>query len=98
MVDGEGMVTVTIRYFGKVADIVGKKSEIVGFDGSTVRDLIAFLCGKYGERMMRVLVDSDDSLREDVIILVDQKPIGGDVDTPLFDRSVVSILPFVSGG
>jgi len=92
------MVTVTIRYFGKVADTTGKKTEVVRFDGRTVRDLIVFLCEKYREKMSRLLVDSNNSLREDVIILVDQKPIGGDIDMPIFDGSVVSILPFVSGG
>ncbi len=93
------MVRVRVRYFGRLVDIVGKKEEIVEVKGGTVRELIETLGDLYGDEIVRAIIDVDArSLREDIIILVNQKPIGGNLESQLSEDSKVSILPFVSGG
>jgi len=94
------MLSVRVRYLGRFREITGKREEVVLFDGGTLMDLLDFLVSVYGERFFVAVFDKKDggSLREDIIILVDQKPVGGNVFVSLGDNSVVSILPFVSGG
>jgi len=93
------MVKVRVRYFGRLVDITGKKEEIVEVEGKTVKELIETLRRIYGDRIVKAIIDKNtQSLREDVIILVDQKPIGDNLESQLLENSKVSILPFVSGG
>lgn len=94
------MLSVRVRYLGRFRDITGKCEEVVLFDGGTLMDLLGFLVSVYGKRFSVAVFDKKNgrSLREDIIILVDQKPVGDNVFVSLRDNSVVSILPFVSGG
>ena len=48
---------------------------------------------------MKAIIDENThTLRKDIIILVDQKPIGDNLELRLSEGSKISILPFVSGG
>jgi len=95
----ESTIEVTIRYFGRIAELTGKREEHIKVSAATVRELIEKLSEMYGEKLFASIMKSrEGGLREDIIILVNQKPIGGKLDTNLADGAVVSILPFVSGG
>ncbi len=92
------MIVVHVRYLGKIADIAGKKEETLRLSGTSLKDLIGLLVETYGERMKNILLDADGKLSENIIILVNHRPIGGNINTKLNNSSRISILPFVSGG
>ncbi len=93
------MGTIRLRYLGHISDITGKKEEKLDFRGATLLELLHDLCVRYGEKLEKILFDpATGSLRENIIILVNQRPIGDKLDIAIHGNSTVSILPFVSGG
>jgi len=88
----------TVRIPTQLRSLVGGASELT-LDGATVGEVLAALDAAhpgFGER----LFDENGKLRRFVNVFVDDEDLRflQGVDTPLTDKSVVSIIPAVAGG
>lgn len=88
---------VKVRYLGKIRSVTNKLEEIINFDGRTVRALLEKLRDIYGDKFQKMVLP-DGELADDIIVLVNGKSIGENLDFELKDGDVCSLLPFVSGG
>ena len=88
----------TVRIPTQLRSLVGGASELT-LDGATVGEVLAALDAAhpgFGER----LYDENGKLRRFVNVFVDDEDLRflQGVDTPLTEKSVVSIIPAVAGG
>jgi len=88
----------TVRIPTQLRSLVGGASELT-LDGATVGEVLAALDAAhpgFGER----LFDENGKLRRFVNVFVDDEDLRflQGVDTPLTEKSVVSIIPAVAGG
>ena len=88
----------TVRIPTQLRSLVGGASELT-LDGATVGEVLAALDAAhpgFGER----LYDENGKLRRFVNVFVDDEDLRflQGVDTPVTDKSVVSIVPAVAGG
>jgi len=88
----------TVRIPTQLRNLVGDQSELT-VDGGTVGDVLGALDAAhpgFGER----LFDEGGKLRRFVNVFVDDEDLRflEGLDTPLTERSVVSIVPAVAGG
>jgi sulfur-carrier protein len=82
--------TVRVRYFAGARGAVGLREETVSMPvESTVRDLVAELGGKHGDKLTRVLTACS--------FLLDGVAVR-DLSTALPDGSGVDVLPPFAGG
>ncbi|MCR8433741.1 MAG: MoaD family protein [Crenarchaeota archaeon] len=88
---------VKVRYLGKVRSVTEKLEETVNVNGKTIKELLERLCEIYGDKFKKMILP-DNKLAEDIIILVNGKSIGENLDFELNDGDICSLLPFVSGG
>jgi len=92
---------VTIRYFGMLRDIVGKRSETLSIDdGSTTMDLLRRISSEHGKRFQDFVFESDGKIRSGLAfaingISVDRSSI---TKTACKDVEEFVILPPISGG
>ncbi len=88
------MLKIRIRYLLWLKEKLGKEYEYIELsDNSNIKDLIDYLCKKYG--FLRELFSEDTDTRG-LIILVNGKPVKN--DQRLGNNDEVVILPPVSGG
>ncbi|MBI4258784.1 MAG: MoaD/ThiS family protein [Thaumarchaeota archaeon] len=67
---------VTVKYFGLIRSIVGKKEETFSLpDGSNVKLLFAKLIAKYGQRFSELVMDPDGELTSEAIVLLDGEDV-----------------------
>ncbi|MBI2183649.1 MAG: MoaD family protein [Thaumarchaeota archaeon] len=95
---------VTVKYFGLIRSIVGKKEETVSLpEGSNVKLLFAKLISKYGEQFRDLVVDMDGELTSEAIVLLDGEDVRNRdrLDTKLEDSKeahLVVVSPAALGG
>jgi len=94
------MGKVNVKYLGPLADIVGKKSEFVEIDQASVSDLLDSLKNNYGAKFEKVILDSSQQPKSEVMILVNGRntALMKGMETELNDGDVVSLVVAVSGG
>mgnify|MGYP000406753067 CR=1 FL=1 len=92
------MPRVRVKYFGKVRSSTGKSEEEIDFSGNTINDLLKYLSEIYGQKFSKQIFAKDGKLANDIIILLNHKSVGDNLNIQLSDGDTISILPFVSGG
>jgi len=92
---------ITIRYFGLLHDIVGKRSETFRINGdSSALDLVGKIASKHGKRFQDFVFDSTGNIRSGIAFAIN----GSSIDRSLLDKtecrdiSEFVILPPISGG
>jgi MoaD family protein len=97
----ELMADITVRYFGMLREIVGKRSEIVAIeDSSSGTDFLDSLSNKHGKKFRDFVFDSDGKIRQGLAFAVN----GSSVQKSTLSRtkckniSEFVILPPISGG
>ncbi len=95
------MADITVRYFGMLREIVGKKSEIVTIeDLSSGADLLNSISNAHGKKFREFLFDSEGKIRLGLAFAVN----GSSVQKSTLSRtrceniSEFVILPPISGG
>jgi len=95
------MARVTVRYFGMLREIVGKRSEIVTIeDSSNGVDLLNSISDAHGKKFNDFVFDPDGKLRQGLTFAVN----GSSVQKSALSRtrckniSEFVILPPISGG
>jgi MoaD family protein len=89
---------VKVSYLSILRDATGVKEEEIQLEeGSTVEDLIGFLIEKYGEKVRRLLTDSE--IEQGIMITLDGVLLSkADMKNPISDGSEVLIgLPPFGG-
>ena len=85
----------TVRYFGPVRSVVGRKEQrIVLARGATLRRLLEELARCNGPAFRRYVKPEGRTLNPVLIVAVNGESVDqiGNLDMPLPDRSVVSVL------
>ena len=91
------MPRIKVKYFGKIRTVTNKISEVINLPGEKVYDLLNLLTQIYGDKFRRIIF-RDNKLASDIIILINGKSIGDNLQQKIADGDIISILPFVSGG
>jgi len=95
------MADITVRYFGMLREIAGKRSEIVTIDDlSSGVDLLDSITNKHGKKFRDFVFDSHGKIRQGLAFAVN----GSSVQKTTLSRtkckniSEFVILPPISGG
>ena len=95
------MADITVRYFGMLREIVGKRSEIVTIeDSSSGAGLLDSITNRHGKKFRDFVFDSDGKIRQGLAFAVN----GSSVQKSTLSRmrckniSEFVILPPISGG
>ena len=92
---------ITIRYFGMLHDIVGKRSESLSIDSSkNAMDLLQKLSDKNGKRFREFVFDSGGKIRSGLAFAIDGVSVQRSSLSKIKckDISEFVILPPISGG
>lgn len=96
-------VTIKIRFMGDLPSVVGGRDATVSVSqGSSVGELVAKLCDRYGDGFRCRLLSRPDSLHHDILIFLNGENIQerGDLAVKLEGDSEMEIimLPAFEGG
>ena len=95
------MAQISVRYFGMLRDIVGKRNETVALpDSSNAVDVINYLSKSHGSKFKEFVFDSDGKIREGITFAVDGSSVQQSSLSKIkcMDISEFVILPPISGG
>jgi molybdopterin synthase sulfur carrier subunit len=99
MTDTRGRITVTVKSFATLRDVMDAELRMDFPAGATVRSLLAELTGRYGG-LSDLLFSAPDTLRDLVNILKNGRNIHymTGLDTPLDDGDIIALFPPAAGG
>ncbi len=88
-----------IRYFATIREFTREQERDWTTPAATVRELLATLATRYGERFRAAVLDKGE-LSPIVIVLVNGQDVRHQrgIDTPLRPDDTISIFPMVAGG
>jgi molybdopterin converting factor small subunit len=96
------MMKITVEFLSlpNVVKMIGNKSIVLDFSGTTVNDLVRELAGKYGGDVKKFLLDETGNLDMCLgLTLNKQEWIRHDqMDKPLQNGDLVTILILAAGG
>jgi molybdopterin synthase sulfur carrier subunit len=95
------MITVSVKFFGQLRDIVNEKGREMTFTESTVSNLIELLIKEYGDTFRNAIIDpATNELADSIILFVNGRNIKSlqGICTVLLDQDLVSIFPPSGGG
>jgi molybdopterin synthase sulfur carrier subunit len=92
-------ITVTVRSFATLREVMDAELCMDFSAGATVRSLLAVLSGQYKD-LDKLLFTTPDTLRDFVNILKNGRNIHflGGLDTPLEDGDTIALFPPAAGG
>ncbi|NIM05986.1 MAG: MoaD family protein [Armatimonadetes bacterium] len=89
---------VTLKLFAGLRDAVGKKEVQLDKDDLTLTQLLEHFAQSYGEKVRDFLVDKEGNIDPSVLLLVNDEPVGQDLQAQVKSGDVVSILLPTAGG
>ena len=94
------MPKIQLRYLAPTCDIAGTYRETISVDeGSTMMDVIAALCQRYGSPIRELFYDSSGTFRPMFIIVRNAKPMQlEEMTEPLSDGDTCVFVPPIAGG
>ncbi len=95
------MVKITVKYFALVRDVTKTKEDALDVgDKATIHNVIARLCGVYGEPFEKSFCTADGYLQEGLILLLNGEAVTRDYFKSLTvkDGDIIAIMPPVGGG
>jgi len=88
---------VRVQYLAALREMTGRSGETIVLNrGSTVRDLLAALVGRYGKAVAEYLLTEGGELRPGFVVLIDGK--AASADEVLKPGCVIQLLPPIGGG
>ena len=93
-------ITVEFLSLPNIVRKVGSKSVVLDFSGTTVRDLVREVAGKYGSDVQKFLLDETGNLDMTLSLTVNKQEWirYNQMDKPLHDGDQVTIMMLVAGG
>jgi molybdopterin converting factor small subunit len=83
-----------------VVRMIGSKSVVLDFSGTTVNDLVREVAGKYGSDVQKFLLDETGNLDMTLALMINKQEWirHNQMDRPLQDGDMVTILMMAGGG
>jgi sulfur-carrier protein len=99
MTNTRGQITVTVRSFATLREVMDPEVRLDFMAGATIRSLLAALTGRY-KNLDDLLFAAPETLRDFVNILKNGRNIHflSGLDTPLDDGDTIALFPPVAGG
>jgi sulfur-carrier protein len=99
MTDNQDRITITVKSFATLREVMDAEIRMEFADAATIRSLLAELTGRYGG-LSDLLFSAPYTLRDFVNILKNGRNIYflSGLDTPLEDGDVIALFPPVAGG
>jgi MoaD family protein len=99
MTDRHQHITVTVKSFATLREVMDAEFRTELIPAATVRSLLAELTGRYSG-LHELLFSDPDTLRDLVNILKNGRNISflAGLDTPLDDGDIIALFPPVAGG
>jgi molybdopterin synthase sulfur carrier subunit len=99
MIDTGKRVTITVKSFATLREVMDAEIRMDFVEGATIRSLLTELTGRYGG-LSDLLYSAPDILRDLVNILKNGRNIYflAGLDTPLEDGDTIALFPPVAGG
>ena len=99
MTDTAGHITVTVKSFATLREVMDAELRMDFPAGATVRSLLAELTGRY-QGLDKMLFSLPETLRDLVNILQNGRNIYflAGLETPLKDGDIIALFPPVAGG
>ena len=99
MTDTENRITVTVKSFATLREVMDAQIRMDLPKGATIRSLLGELTGRY-EGLNDLLFAAPGILRDFVNILKNGRNVEflGRLDTPLDDGDVIALFPPLAGG
>ena len=93
-------ITVEFLSLPNVVRMIGSKSVVLDFSGTTVNDLIREVTGKYGPDVRKFLLDETGNLDMTLALMINKQEWirHYQMDRPLHDGDIVTILMMAAGG
>ena len=93
-------ITVEFLSLPNIVRKVGSKSIMLDFSGTTVKDLVREVAGRYGEDVQKFLLDEEGNLDMCLSLTVNQQEWirYNQMDKPLRDGDRVTIMMLAAGG
>ena len=90
---------VNVEYAAQLKRAAGIGSETVELSaGQTLHDLVLDVARRHGGDLSRLLLDDTGVLHPSILLFVGDEQVRGDLNQPLRDRDVVTLLSPISGG
>jgi MoaD family protein len=99
MTEQRKQITVTVKSFATLREIMDAEVRMEFTKGATIRSLLAELTGRY-EGLAGLIFATPDTLRDFVNILKNGRNIHflAGLDTPLDEGDLIALFPPVAGG
>ena len=92
-------MNVRMQYYAQVRQVAGVENETIALDeGADLRGLLARLADRYGDSFRSFVLDVRGDPRPGIIVLVNDRPVGGGESPRLAEGDQVSIFSPVAGG
>jgi molybdopterin synthase sulfur carrier subunit len=95
------LIRVKVNFFATVRMYANAKGTSLQLpEGSTARDMIDALLGRFGSAFDDYMVDEDGNLHRHVVVLRNGRGIGilDGLDTKMNDDDSIALLPAIGGG
>lgn len=95
------MAKVSIKFFANVREAVGKESiEIDVDDHEVLENILHYLCGKFGERLRKIIFNDDGLVAENLMVFVNGENIVAKegLKTKVNDGDQLIFLTPIAGG
>jgi molybdopterin converting factor small subunit len=93
-------ITVDFLSLPNVARMIGSKSVVLDFSGTTVNDLVREFAGKYGDDVRKFLLDENGNLDMTLSLMLNRQEWvrQNQMDKQLHDGDQVTIMMLAAGG
>jgi molybdopterin converting factor small subunit len=93
-------ITVEFLSLPNVVKMIGSKTIVLDFSGTTVNDLVHEVAEKYGNKVQKFLLDETGQLDMNLGLTINQREWirHNQMDRPLQDGDKVTIMMLVAGG
>lgn len=90
---------IKITYMAQIKTITDKSSETISVpDDCRAQDLIAQLCGSYGDHLKQVLLDDSGRLRRVILLFINEEQVRWEDNPPLSENADVCFMSPIAGG
>jgi molybdopterin converting factor small subunit len=94
----EDKTTITLRLFGPLRSVTGKREVQLPCAGSTVREALKHFATAGGNAVERFIYDGQGNKHRSIILLLNEEPISDGQDARLQAGDVISLLLPLAGG
>lgn len=93
------IMKVTVNYLAQLKQAAGISSESIDLDTAcSIQDLVIQLAENYGEPLRSFLLDSGGSLRQSILLIIDETQVHWETPVQLKEGDVITFLSPLAGG